>query len=95
MPTLPLLLLLATHAQALGLERELLDWSSFGHTAAAEDAQAQGPALLHAGPGERVGSAVLAGQRRLAAERTTPQSWFVPLLLQAAQGDLALAPPPA
>ncbi|MFH1463022.1 MAG: hypothetical protein ABIO70_01420 [Pseudomonadota bacterium] len=54
MPTLPLLLLLATHAQALGLERELLDWSSFGHTAAAEDAQAQGPVLLHAGPGERV-----------------------------------------
>ncbi|MFH1463019.1 MAG: CHAT domain-containing protein [Pseudomonadota bacterium] len=45
--------------------------------------------------GERVGNAVLASRRRLASEHTDPACWFVPLLLQAAQGDLALAPPPS
>lgn len=50
MPALLLLAsLLARPAQALEFGRDVLPWSSFGHTDPGLDAQARGPELLHAG----------------------------------------------
>ncbi len=47
-------LLLSITAQALQAEPTLLDWAHFGLTDARPDAQARGPELLRAGPGDRL-----------------------------------------